>query len=184
MHLQYSLVIPMKKLLLSFMMAVCGLNCSFAFGQGLSSHDIILRVANESFVANTVPYPFQFNAPQGWKLQAQGSDKLIFKVPYHVGVGGFMMIPAEFMTLERLVADVNAQTQITFTQLSNGEFSGTGFIGTQAVYAGRFGGEVWHFIAILATHSNGKQIVYWAQAPETWFAVYEPLFRDMVKSLH
>jgi hypothetical protein len=174
----------MKKFLLSFVLVVCVLSCSFAFGQELSSHDIILRVANESFVPNTVPYPFQFHIPQGWKLQALGNEKLAFQVPYHVGVGGFMMIPVESLTLERLIADVNERTQITFTELSNGEFSGTGFNGTQAVYSGRFGGEVWHFIAILATHSSGKQIVYWAQAPETWFAVYEPLFRDMVKSLH
>lgn len=174
----------MKKLLLIFIFFIYGLNCSFAFGQTLTAHDIILRVANESFVANTVPYPFQFNAPQGWKLQTQGSDRLTFQVPYHVGVGGFMMIPTEPVTLERLIAEMHARTQIVFTQLSTDAFSGTGFNGTEAVYAGRFGGELWHFIAILATNSKGEQIVYWAQAPETWFAVYEPLFRDMSKSLH
>lgn len=173
----------MQKLVFCLTLMASGFMASVSFAQTMNSHDILRLVAAESCVPHTQPFAFQFVVPQNWTIQTQGADKLAFHVPYHTGVGGFVMTPAAQMTAEQVIADVTERTKIQFEKLSDAEFIGQEIKGSQSIYDGRFGGEVWRFIVVSASRHTGEPVVYFAQAPETWFDVYIQLFMDMAKSL-
>lgn len=154
--------------------------CSQVLGQtALNSHDIMQRVASEVCVAAPVTLLSGLLVPQGWKLESVTPQKAVFHVPYHRGVGGSIEILSVPETQEAILAKVSEKTRIEFHQTSLEPIPG----GHHAVYSGRLGGEVWHFVLVTLNRQDGGQVVYWAKAPETWFSVYALLFGDMIKSL-
>ena len=170
----------MKKIVFVILALGLSLNGSVVFGEGLSSHDIIQRIASEGMVLQAHD-KLSFYIPQGWIVQAQDNQKYNFRVPYHLGVGGFIQVKSQSVSIETILSELTSQTKIEFIELSKGEFLATNLIGSLHLYTGRFGGEVWHFLVITALRVSGEQVIFFAQAPATWFGVYELLFMDIAR---
>lgn len=144
-------------------------------------HDIILKLASESLhpqTANTV----QFLIPKGWNTRAEGND-LTFHVPYHKGILGHIILNND-QSQDDLRKELENLYHTELSETSREDLNTEQLHGNKSHLSGLFGGETYTILLFTGNLHDQSKIVFYAIAPSHWFQSYEPLFLDILNSLH
>ena len=127
-------------------------------------------------------------------------DKLALKVPEawlsrNGTEGGFIMTDPLFESVisgvyrtqhvEKIEAEIGKRFLSTFEVTERSSITLAG--GEQAerfILSGRVGGERTLVLAASVSSPDGSMIIYFAEAPEGWFKSYQPVFEDILLSVH
>ncbi len=157
--------------------------CSLGYADP-SPHDIMQKLAAETFVPVTAGGSQNLNLPGTWKLQHNSNTRVSFTVPYHVGVMGGLEEFSDVLDIDSAVGHVADAFKAELSIQKKDVFENDSLNGIRAVVSGRLGGERWTFVIFAGTVSAGAHIVFYAVAPERWFDAYVLLFDDILKSIH
>ncbi|MBQ4358650.1 MAG: hypothetical protein II767_00165 [Proteobacteria bacterium] len=144
-------------------------------------HDIILRLASETF-APQIANQLQFLTPKGWNLRTDGND-LSFHVPYHPGILGHI-IQNNALSPDEFLKDLEKTYHAEFSEISRSEAKTDHLQGNKLLLNGQFGGETYTILLFTGKLDAQMDIAFYAIAPSHWFQSYEPLFLDILNSLH
>ena len=144
-------------------------------------HDIILKLANESFVPQTSG-KIQFLAPKGWTIHVD-KDDLSFHVPYHRGVLGHIIQNIE-LTPDVFLKGLEKTYHAEMSEISQAESRTDHLQGVLRLLSGQFGGETYTILLFSGKFTDDNSVIYYAIAPSHWFQSYEPLFLDILRSIH
>ncbi len=144
-------------------------------------HDIILKLASESLHPQTAN-ALQFLIPKGWNARNEGND-LTFHVPYHKGILGHI-IQNNNQSQDELRSALEKTYHTELTEISREELNTEQLHGSKSHLSGLFGEETYTILLFTGSLPDQSKIVLYAIAPSHWFQSYEPLFLDILNSLH
>jgi len=147
------------------------------------THWIIQKLAQITYAdTNLAKDGFSLKLPTSWASHPGSQSGIAFTDPQFTNVVGAVYrieapesLAAELEKRFHSPFELQEQTDVTLAD---------GTTASRVVLSGRVGGErAMVLAAIIETPSNGK-IVYFAEAPETWFKTYQPVFDDILRSIH
>ena len=148
------------------------------------AHDVLQKIAAESLVPVPEGGPCSLNLPKSWLIHRDSNSRISFTVPYHPGVMGVIEKTEKTLAVDDALAHVAEAFKSELSILKQLDFHENGLSGVRIEASGRLGGEIWYFFIYAGRITSDTEGIFYAAAPESWFAAYSLLFDDILHSFH
>ncbi len=147
------------------------------------THWIIQKLAQTTYTdTNLAKDGLSLKLPTAWSSHAGSQSGIAFTDPQFTNVVGAVY---RSVALESLASELEKRFHSTFELQEQSDFAlSDGSIASRVVLVGRVGGERAMILAALIPTQTQEKIVFFAEAPESWFRTYLPVFEDILRSIH
>ncbi len=147
------------------------------------SHDIIQKLAAESYTAQTVLNGKSIQIPKGWLVKKKSDSAIAFIVPYHHVVTGGIELTDNELSAQEGAERLSAAYKTDFRIDSVEPIDSSDKKGSKAILSGRLGGEICRVLLFAGDLNSGSSVLFYAIVPSAWFNTYAQFLEDILVSL-
>lgn len=152
----------------------------------VDGHDVVRRIADASFedVQSSKAFDLSMRLPKHWRSKFKDQTVYFADANAPSVMGAIFLAPEGIESIEQAYDHIASLFPTTLEgQKATPTSTDGGLTGTKAQATARLGGEVCAFLIFLGKDANGRQVLFFAQAPKYWFNSYHALFEDVLNAL-